>query len=188
MRTYVQIDVQNLFFSAKDLKRRIDFRKIRSHFVETGHDIYRMAAYIIRTQDAKSDRFEALLRSLEYDLVIKQAIISTGASGQRVYKNTDQDMALCIDCMKNIDKFDKWVLMSGDGDFIDLCKYLKEHGKTIEVWAVPGGSFNKRFCDYADAIFFLNDKFFMDEADQYSQFKPNIVDSEDNEPEEPEQS
>lgn len=164
MRTYVQLDVQNLFFSAKDIRRKIDFKKISNYFLETGDDVT-LVAYIIRTPDAKSDRFESLLRSLSYQLVIKHARISRAASGQRLYKETDQDMSICIDCMKNIDNFDKWVLMSGDGDFIDLCKHLKSHNKAIEIWAVPGGSFNKRFCDYADSIIFLNDKFFMDEYD-----------------------
>ncbi len=160
MRTFIQIDVQNLFFSAKDIKRRIDFLKIRDHFLKSGDDIVGLYAYIIRTPDAKSNRFESLLKSLNYTLNIKQASIGIGQDGQRIYKGTDQDIAICIDCMENIDKFDRWVLMSGDGDFIDLCKHLKKLGKTIEVWSIQGASFNTRFCNYADMIFFLNENFF----------------------------
>lgn len=162
MRTFIQIDVQNLFFSARDINRRIDFKKIKEHFIATGHEIVGLKAYIIRTPDAKSDKFESLLKSLNYDLNIKQAIISRGSEGQRVYKGTDQDMSICIDCLTNIDQFDKWVLMSGDGDFIDLCKHLKKLDKSIEVWSLPGVSFNKSFCDYADQIVFMNEKFFFD--------------------------
>lgn len=160
MRTFIQIDVQNLFFSARDINKRIDFKRIRDHFNDGAHIVVGLKAYIIRTPDAKSDKFEALLKALNYDLGIKQAIISRGAEGQRIYKGTDQDMAICIDCLTNIDKFDKWVLMSGDGDFIDLCKHLKKLDKFIEVWSLPGVSFNKLFCDYADQIVFMNDKFF----------------------------
>jgi uncharacterized LabA/DUF88 family protein len=160
MRTFIQIDVQNLFFSAKDINKRIDFLKIKEHFDKSGDEIVGMNAYIIRTPDAKSNRFESLLTSLNYNLSIKQASIGYSAGGNRIYKGTDQDMAICIDCMKNIDNFDRWVLMSGDGDFIDLCSYLKKHNKTIEVWSIPGTSFNKRLCDYVDMIFFLNDNFF----------------------------
>lgn len=165
MRTYIQIDVQNLFFSARDINRRIDFKKIKDHFVATGHDLVGLIAYIIRTPDAKSDKFESLLKSLNYDINIKQAIVSRGNEGQRVYRGTDQDMAICIDCLTNIDRFDKWVLMSGDGDFIDLCKHLKKLDKFIEVWSLPGVSFNKSFCDYADQIVFMNEKFFFDKDD-----------------------
>lgn len=168
MRTFIQIDVQNLFFSARDINKRIDFKKIKDHFIETGDDILALKAYIIRTPDAKSDKFESLLKTLSYDLNIKQAQISRGSEGQRVYKGTDQDMAICIDCLTNIDKFDKWVLMSGDGDFIDLCKHLKSLDKFIEVWSLPGVSFNKNFCDYADQIVFMNEKFFYDK-DEFRQ-------------------
>ena len=162
MRTFIQIDVQNLFFSARDINKRIDFKKIRDHFVELGDPIVGLKAYIIRTPDAKSDKFESLLKSLRYDLIIKQALISKSSDGQRIYRGTDQDMAICIDCLTNIDNFDKWVLMSGDGDFIDLCKHLKKLDKFIEVWSLPGMSFNKSFCDYADQIIFMNEKFFYD--------------------------
>jgi uncharacterized LabA/DUF88 family protein len=62
--------------------------------------------------------------------------------------------------MKRIDEFDKWVLMSGDGDFIDLCDHLKTNNKTVEIWSLPGLSFNKKLCDYADSVHFLNENFF----------------------------
>jgi uncharacterized LabA/DUF88 family protein len=162
MKTYIQIDVQNLFFSARDINKRIDFKKIKEHFINSDDEIVGLKSYIVRTPDAKSDRFESLLKSLNYDINIKQAVISRSADGQRIYKGTDQDMSICIDCITNIDKFDKWVLMSGDGDFIDLCKHLKKLDKFIEVWSLPGVSFNKSFCDYADQIVFMNDKFFYD--------------------------
>lgn len=162
MRTFIQIDVQNLFFSAKDMNKRIDFLKIKEHFNKSGDEIIGLNAYIIRTPDAKSNRFESLLKSLNYELIIKQAQIGYSSEGQRIYKGTDQDLAICIDCMKNIDKFDKWVLMSGDGDFIDLCKHLKKSGKIIEIWSIPGVSFNKKFCDYVDMIHFMNEDFFYD--------------------------
>lgn len=162
MRTFVQIDVQNLFFSAKDINKRIDFLKIKEHFKKSEDDIIDLVAYIIRTQDARSDKFESFLKSLGYELNIKQAIVGFKPNGERLYKGTDQDIAICIDSMKRIEEYDKWVLMSGDGDFIDLCIYLKEQGKRVEVWSLPGMSFNKRFCDYVDAIHFLNDSFFYD--------------------------
>jgi uncharacterized LabA/DUF88 family protein len=165
MKTYIQIDVQNLFFSARDIRKRIDFKKIKDHFIETGDEIITLKAYIIRTPDAKSDKFESLLRSLGYNLNIKQALISTNSEGQRLYRGTDHDMAICIDCISDIDKYDKWVLMSGDGDFIDICKFLKRHGKFIEIWSLPGISFNKSFCDYANQIVFMNDKFFYEKED-----------------------
>jgi len=162
MRVYVQLDVQNLFFAAKDIGKRIDFVKIRDHFLSCGDEIAGMVAYIIRTPDADHVKFEHFLHSIGYTLSIKKAQITHRQDGGRIYKGTDQDMAICIDCLENIDKYDKWVLMSGDGDFIDLCRHLKSKGKWVEVWAVSGNSFNRGFCNYADAIRFLNQNFFFE--------------------------
>lgn len=174
MRTFIQLDVQNLFFSAKDINKRIDFLKIKNHFFSTGEEIAGLNAYIIRSPDAKSGSFENFLTSIGYDLVIKKAVIGSNSNGDRIYTGTDQDINICIDCMRNIDKFDKWVLMSGDGDFIDLCRYLKKKGKVVEVWALSGSSFNKKFCDYVDSIYFLNQNFFFDKNEKQENKKEGL--------------
>lgn len=165
MRTYIQLDVQNLFFAAKDIGKRIDFMKIKDHFMNSGDQIVEIVAYIIRTPDAEHVKFEHFLRSAGYNLRIKKAQISYKQDGGRIYKGTDQDIAICIDCLENIHRFDKWVLMSGDGDFIDLCRHLKSKGKVVEVWSMSGVSFNRGFCDYADTIMFLNKNFYYERED-----------------------
>jgi len=166
MRTYVQLDVQNLFFAAKDIGKRLDFIKIRDHFRLSGDEVVDIVAYIIRTPDADQKKFEYFLQSAGYRLSIKKAQISYAPDGSRIYRGTDHDMAICIDCLENVNKFDKWVLMSGDGDFIDLCRHLKSKGKVVEVWSLSGTSFNKGFCDYADTICFLNKNFFYEKIGQ----------------------
>lgn len=166
MRVYIQLDVQNLFFAAKDIGKRVDFMKIRDHFRFTDDEIVEMVAYTIRTPDADYKKFEHFMKSLGYRLSVKKAQVTTNVDGQRIYKNTDQDMAICIDCLESIERFDKWVIMSGDGDFIDLCRFLKSKGKIVEVWSLGGSSFNKGFCDYADVIRFLNKSFFFEKPQQ----------------------
>lgn len=160
MKIYVQLDVQNLFYSARSVGKRLDFRKIRKYFSKSGDKVVGLNAYTVHTPDINSDKFENLLKTLGYNVSSKKATTVYNKDGTAHYLDTDQDMSICIDCMSNINKFDKWVLMSGDGDFIDLIKHLKNLGKKVEVWAVPGKSFNKRICDYADSIKFLSDDFF----------------------------
>jgi uncharacterized LabA/DUF88 family protein len=164
MRVFIQLDVQNLFFAAKDINKLIDFKKIKSTFENSGDEIFSIKAYTVKTPEIKSGKFENLLKMLNYDLNSKSASITYDKDGGRHFHNTDQDMAICVDCMDNIDNFDKWVLMSGDGDFIDLIKHLKDKGKKVEVWTLPGKSFNKRICDYVDAVNFLSDDFFYDKS------------------------
>jgi uncharacterized LabA/DUF88 family protein len=166
MKTYIQLDVQNLFFAAKDIDKRIDFLRIRDFFFkQEKNEVVGITAYIVRSPDASSNKFEGFLRSIGYELNIKRAQLGIDIEGRRIYKGTDHDIGICIDCMRRIDTFDKWVLMSGDGDFIDLCKYLKEKGKFVEVWSLPGLSFNKGFCNYANIIRFLDDSFFYEKSE-----------------------
>lgn len=164
MRVYIQLDVQNLFFAAKDIQKRIDFLKIRNHFYNSDDEVVEIVAYLVKSPETgKSDKFENFLENIGYHLSIKTAVIGYRAGGERIYKNTDQDMTICIDCLKHVDEFDKWVLMSGDGDFIDLCRELKDRGKVVEVWSLAGTSFNKRLCDYVDSVHFIGEQFFYEE-------------------------
>ena len=160
MRTFVQLDVQNLFFAAKDINKRIDFEKIMRYFIESRDvELFSIKAYTVRTEEINSSKFEGLLKRLNYSLNAKTAAITYDRDGNKRYHNTDQDMAICVDCMDNIDKFDKCVIMSGDGDFIDLIKHLRKKGKKVDVWALPGKSFNKRLCDHVDSVKFLSGEF-----------------------------
>jgi uncharacterized LabA/DUF88 family protein len=163
MRTFIQLDVQNLFLSAKNIGKKIDFNKIKEHFYSRKDEtIVDMVAYTARSNEpsSKGYNFENLLKSLGYTLSSKIATVVIRSDGKKFYKGTDQDMSICVDCMKRIDEFDKWVLMSGDGDFIDLCDHLKTNNKAVEIWSLPGLSFNKKLCDYADSVHFLNENFF----------------------------
>jgi uncharacterized LabA/DUF88 family protein len=162
MRVYIQLDVQNLFFAAKDINRRLDFRKIKKYFDDSQDEVVEVKAYTVTTPDNNSEKFENLLKTLNYGLNCKKASVTYDKDGEPRYHDTDQDMSICVDCMANIDKFDKLVLMSGDGDFIDLIKYLKSKGKKVEVWSLPGKSFNKRICNYVDSVNFFSDEFFFD--------------------------
>lgn len=173
MRTLVQIDVQNLFFSAKDIDKKIDFYKIKDHFCQADEEVVGLIAYMVRGPENKGEKFETFMKSIGYTLSIKTALVSYKSDGSRQYLDTDQDIPICIDCMKKVDDFDKWVLMSGDGDFIDLCREMKKRGKVVEVWALPGVSFNKRLCDWVDAIHFLNEKFFFEEKESDTKRETN---------------
>jgi uncharacterized LabA/DUF88 family protein len=168
VKTLIQLDVQNLFLSAKNLGKKIDFYKIKEHFHGRDEEIVDMVAYTARSNEpsSKGHNFENLLKALGYTLSPKIAQLVIKPDGRKFYKGTDQDMSICVDCMKRINEFDKWVLMSGDGDFIDLCVHLKKHNKIVEIWSLPGVSFNKKLCDYADSIHFLNENFFYYEKEK----------------------
>jgi len=159
MRTLALVDVQNQFLAAKDIGKYIDFKKVKSH-IEANGSLFMIKAYLVRSPESPVSKFENLLRSSGYKLDVKKAELSFRRDGSRHFSNTDQDMSICVDCMANVGNFDKLILMSGDGDFIDLIKHLKSLGKTVEIWTVKGKSFNKKLCDYVDTVNFLTEDFF----------------------------
>ncbi len=50
----------------------------------------------------------------------------------------DVDMELAMDVWRNISVVDMIVLVSGDGDFVELVKRCQECGKIVRVISVPG--------------------------------------------------
>jgi len=157
--TYMQIDLQNLFYAARSKGQRIDFEKVWNFFSQRQTEFLTDAIlYMIRGTDFDSSKFESKMGSIGYSLSIKNAV-KVMRRGQMTYKQTNQDIPIVIDCMDRINTFDKWILMSGDGDFADLCKYLKGKGKKIEIWSFRE-CYNSMLEPYADKMHFIEDDFF----------------------------
>jgi len=164
MNTFLQIDLQNLFFEARSRGQKLDFDKVWHFFSDRETEILIGASvYLVRGEDFDSSKFEAKLETLGYDIVAKNVIKITKkdkANKDTVeFQNSNHDVNITIDCLDKIDKFNKWILMSGDGDFADLCKYLKQRGKRVEIWSFPE-CYNSVLEMYADKVHFIDDLFF----------------------------
>ncbi len=79
-------------------------------------------------------RFYLKLKSFGYDLHLKPVKLYDQDDGSTKRKaNCDVDMAFYM--MREKDNFDRAVILSGDGDFLPVLKYLKTQGKEIFVLA-----------------------------------------------------
>ena len=79
-------------------------------------------------------RFYLKLKEFGYDLYLKPVKLYKQEDGTTKRKaNCDVDMAFYL--MREKDNFDKVVILSGDGDFLPVLKYLKNQGKEIIVLA-----------------------------------------------------
>ena len=117
--TYMQVDMQNLFYAARNKGQRIDFEKVWNFFNQRGTEFLTDAVvYMIRRPDFDGSKFEAKMESIGYPLSIKN-IQKNGHN----HKQANHDVSIAVDCMDRINTFNKWILMSGDGDFVDLCKF-----------------------------------------------------------------
>lgn len=163
--TLMQIDLQNLFYAARHKGHRIDFEKIWQNFSERESEfLTESIVYMIRSTDFNSSKFEKKLESIGYKLKIKNS--SKLNKGKKpLYKQSNHDVNIVVDCLDKINSFDKWILMSGDGDFADLCRYLKNKDKKIEVWSFQN-CYNSLLEPHIDKIHFIEEEFFYK--------KPNI--------------
>lgn len=77
-------------------------------------------------------RFYLRLNSFGYKLFLKPVKLYEQDDGTTKRKaNCDVDMAFHL--MKEKDNFDRVVVLSGDGDFLSVLKYLKANGKEVII-------------------------------------------------------
>ena len=129
-RVAVFIDVQNMYHSAKNLyEARVNFAEILKLAV-AGRKLIRVFGYVVRTKTGEEKPF--------FEALIKLGIETRVRDLQEFYgglKKADWDVGISIDAVKTAPGVDTIVLVSGDGDFIQLVEYLKNQGKRVEVMA-----------------------------------------------------
>jgi uncharacterized LabA/DUF88 family protein len=128
-RVGVFIDVQNMYYSAKNLYgSKVDFGHILEAAV-AGRQLIRAIAYAVKATGEETAFFDALfhrgIETRERDM----QIFPDGA------RKADWDVGMAIDAIRISEVLDTVVLVTGDGDFVDLVDYLKSRGRQVEVAA-----------------------------------------------------
>ena len=130
-RVIVLIDVQNLYYSARNLySSKVNFQEVLKKAV-SGRKLIRAFAYVVRTKTGEEKPFFKALTSLGIETRVKD--LQEFYGGQ---KKADWDVGLVIDAIRASNSVDVVVLCSGDGDFIPLVEYLKNQGKRVEAIAL----------------------------------------------------
>ncbi len=143
-RIAVLIDVQNLYHSAKNLyQARVNFKEILSTAVKD-RSLIRALAYVVKTKTGEEKPF--------FDALVKLGIETRVRELQEYYggmKKADWDVGITVDAIRICQSVDTIVLVSGDGDFLQLVEYLKNQGKRVEVIAF-GRSASSKLKEEAD--------------------------------------
>ena len=118
---YAFIDSQNLNLGVKSLGWELDFRKFRTYLREkySISTAYLFLGYIQENQDLYSS-----LQKAGYVLVFKPVFSDENGD---VKGNVDADLVL--QAMIEYYNYDKAIIVSSDGDFYSLVKYLYERKK-----------------------------------------------------------
>jgi uncharacterized protein (TIGR00288 family) len=143
-RVAVLIDVQNLYHSAKNLyKARVNFREILKLAVSQ-RSLIRAFAYVVRTKTGEEKPFFEALTKLGFETRVRDLQEFFGG-----LKKADWDVGITVDAIRISASVDVIVLVSGDGDFLQLVEYLKNQGKRVEVIAF-GKSASSKIREVAD--------------------------------------
>ncbi|MCL5004291.1 MAG: NYN domain-containing protein [Patescibacteria group bacterium] len=144
-RVAVFIDVQNMYYSAKNLYGDfVNFGQILNTAV-AGRQLIRAFAYVIKAEiEAEKKFFEALER---FGFEVKSKDLQIFPGGM---KKGDWDVGIAMDAVILSEKVDVIVLVTGDGDYVPLVEYLKNtKGCRLEVIAF-GKTTSSRLLDSCD--------------------------------------
>lgn len=129
-RVGVFIDVQNMYYSGKNLfNKKVNFGNIVKESV-AGRKLIRAIAYVVRTESKEEQPFFEALYNLGIET--REKDLQVYASG---FKKADWDVGLAVDAIRLAPSLDAIVIASGDGDYLPLVEYLKSMGKQVEVVA-----------------------------------------------------
>jgi uncharacterized LabA/DUF88 family protein len=145
-RVGVFVDIQNMYYSAKNLySSKVDFGKLLNTAV-SGRKLIRAFAYVIKADVGSEREFFEALNKIGYEVREKELQIFYGGA-----KKGDWDVGLCMDAVRTMPKIDTMVLVSGDGDYTDLLDYARSQGLRTEVIAF-GKTGSSRLFTEADLV------------------------------------
>ena len=130
-RVGVFVDVQNMYYSAKNLYgKKVNFANIL-RTARGERTLIRAIAYGIRAEAMKEQTFFQALEAIGFELKVKDIQIFAGGA-----KKGDWDIGIAMDAIETAPRLDVVVLISGDGDFVPLVEHLRRAlGCKVEVMA-----------------------------------------------------
>jgi len=135
-RIGILVDIQNMYYSSKVLyKKKTNFKEILKS-ATNGRKLIRAIAYGVKTEEGLEEKFFDSLEKVGYEVKTKDLQVFRGGM-----KKGDWDVGIAIDAIKLANNLDVIVLVSGDGDYEPLVRYLQYNkGVRVEVMAFKESS------------------------------------------------
>jgi uncharacterized LabA/DUF88 family protein len=130
-RVGVFIDVQNMYYAARQLKGKLDFDALLQACV-LDRRLIQASAYVVESKEIDQSGFIAMLQQRAIE--VRRKTLKVRADGSM---KGDWDMEMALDILDMAPKLDVVVLVSGDGDFTSLVRRVKTMGPRVEVVAFP---------------------------------------------------
>ena len=144
-RVAVLVDVQNLYYSGKNLfNSRVNYKNLLTQVVQK-RLLVRAIAYVINADDTKENVFFNAVHEAGFE--VKEKPLQTFYGGA---KKGDWDLGIGMDAIRLGNKVDSIILVSGDGDFKPVVNHLQQAlGCLVEVVAFKKTA-NKELIEIAD--------------------------------------
>jgi len=131
-RIAIFFDMSNLYFAARDMGIRIDYARLLD-FLTSGRRLHRAYAYLgYNPDDESSHSFITWLKRNGFR--VKTKALRRFEDGST---KANLDMELAIDLLTQAPHIDVAIIVSGDGDFVNLVDAAQNAGLRIEVAATP---------------------------------------------------
>lgn len=152
-RVAVLVDIQNLYYSAKNLyNARVNYKNLLTHVVQD-RLLVRAIGYVIKAEESKENDFFDALHNAGFEVKEKNLQIFLGGA-----KKGDWDIGIAMDAIRLGHKVDSIILVSGDGDFRPVVNYLQQSlGCLVEVVAFKKTA-NKELIELADDFINIEDQ------------------------------
>jgi len=130
-RVGVFVDVQNMYYSAKNLyQAKVNFKTLLKTVVGN-RKLVRAIAYVIKADIKEEKNFFEALENIGFEVKAKDLQIFFGGT-----KKGDWDIGIAMDAIELAPKLDTVIIVSGDGDFTPLVEHLRRGmGCRVEVAA-----------------------------------------------------
>lgn len=130
-RIGVFVDVQNMYYSAKNLfDAKVNFKAILKDAIGA-RTLIRAIAYVIKADIKEEKNFFDALANIGYEVKSKELQVFVGGA-----KKGDWDVGIAMDMIELGQRLDAVVLVSGDGDFVPLIQHMsRAMGCRTEVMA-----------------------------------------------------
>lgn len=151
-RVAVFIDASNIYHVGKELEIPVNYSKLRTLLKGNSKSFQAYFYTGINSSNQREKLFLSNICSLGYKIISKEIIRQPDG----VKANLDVELALDMHHKALNDEYDTAVLVSGDGDFIDVVKRLKGLGKRVEVVSFRART-NKELIKVADSYLDLSE-------------------------------
>lgn len=149
-KVYAFIDSQNLNLGVRSQGWRLDFGKFRQYLITKYHvsKTYLFIGYVEGNQ-----ALYTYLQSVGYICIFKPTLELSNNKKVKIKGNVDAELVL--HAMIEWQRYDKAIIVSGDGDFYCLVEYLKKKVKLLKIM-VPNKRYSSLLRGFAQDIVVLS--------------------------------